>query len=133
MSDSRSVLSDSATCNLQAPPSMGFSRQECWSGLAFPSPGDLPNAGIKPGYPTFQADSLPSEPLGKLLPKCITLTKIKKIILKRKPIFSHRSLCTITQHSSSQDRALFFFFNIDLAVLGLSMAHSPLSRHGEGA
>ena len=49
----------------QAPPSMGFSRQEYWSRLPFPSPGDLPNAGIKPQSPTLQADSLPSEPPGK--------------------------------------------------------------------
>ena len=47
-------------------PSMGFSRQEYWSGL-FPSPGDLPNPGIEPGFPALQADTLPSEPLGKPL------------------------------------------------------------------
>ena len=41
--------------------SMEFSRQEKWSGLPFPSPGDLPNSGIKPRSPTLQADSLPSE------------------------------------------------------------------------
>ena len=45
----------------QAPPSMGFSRQEYWSGLPFPSPGDLPNAGIKPRSPALQADALSSE------------------------------------------------------------------------
>ena len=44
---------------------MGFSRQECWSGLPFPSPGDLPNPGIEPRSPTLQADALPSEPPGK--------------------------------------------------------------------
>ena len=44
----------------QAPPSMGFSRQEYWSGLPFPSPGDLPDPGIKSGSPTLQADALPS-------------------------------------------------------------------------
>ena len=49
----------------QAPLSMGFSRQEYWSGLPFPPPGDLPNPGIEPGPPTLQADSLLSEPLGK--------------------------------------------------------------------
>ena len=45
---------------------MGFSRQEYWSGLPFPSPGDLPNPGIEPGSPTLQADALTSEPPGKL-------------------------------------------------------------------
>ena len=45
----------------EAPLSMGFSRQEYWSGLPFPSPGDVPNPGIEPGSPALQADSLPSE------------------------------------------------------------------------
>ena len=45
--------------------SMGFSRQEYWSGLPFPSPGDLPDPGIKPRSPALQADTLPSEPPGK--------------------------------------------------------------------
>ena len=53
------------TVALQAPLSMGFSRQEYWSGLPFPSPGDLPNPGIEPGPPAFQADTLTSEPPGK--------------------------------------------------------------------
>ena len=44
---------------------MGFSRQEYWSGLPFPSPGDLPNPGIEPGSPTLQIDALSSEPPGK--------------------------------------------------------------------
>ena len=46
-------------------PSMGFSRQEYWSGLPFPSPGDLPDPGIKPRSHKLQADSLPAEPQGK--------------------------------------------------------------------
>ena len=41
----------------QAPPSMGFSRQEYWSGLPFPSPGDLPHPGIEPSSPALQADA----------------------------------------------------------------------------
>ena len=45
--------------------SMGFSRQEYWSGLPFPSPGDLPNSGIEAGSPALQADTLTSEPPGK--------------------------------------------------------------------
>ena len=55
---SRSVVSDSATeCTVacQAPLSMGFSRQEYWSGLPFPSPGDLPEPGIKPTSPVSPA------------------------------------------------------------------------------
>ena len=63
-----SVLSDSVTpwtVPHQAPLSMEFSRQEYWSELPFPSPGDLPNPGIEPGSPALQAYSLPSEPPGK--------------------------------------------------------------------
>ena len=60
-----SVMSDSATpwaVAHQTPLSMGFPRQEYWSGLPFPYPGDLPNPGIEPRSPTLQADSLPGEP-----------------------------------------------------------------------
>ena len=62
------VMSDSATpwtVVHQAPPFMGFSRQEYWSGLPFPSPGDLPDPGIKPRSSALQADALTSEPPGK--------------------------------------------------------------------
>ena len=51
----------------QAPPFMGFSRQEYWSGLPFPSPGDLPDPGIESRSPALQADTLTSEPPGKHL------------------------------------------------------------------
>ena len=50
------------TVAYQAPPSMEFSRQEYWSGLPFPSPGDLLDPGIEPRSPALQADALPSEP-----------------------------------------------------------------------
>ena len=53
------------TVAYQAPLSMGFSRQEYWSGLPFPSPGDLPDPGNKPVFPTLEADTLTSEPPGK--------------------------------------------------------------------
>ena len=63
---SHSVVSESATpwtVAHQAPLSKGFSRQEYWSGLPFPSPGDLPNPEIEPGSPALQAEALPSERL----------------------------------------------------------------------
>ena len=71
---SQSIVSDSVsdsfanpwTVTHQAPPSLEFSRQGYWSGLPFPSPGDLPDPGIKPGSSILQADSLPSEPPGKV-------------------------------------------------------------------
>ena len=51
----------------QSPLSMGFSRQEYWRGLPFPSPEDFPDPGIKPGSPALEADALTSEPPGKPL------------------------------------------------------------------
>ena len=65
-----SVGSDSVTPGTvahQAPLSMGFCRQEHWSGLPFPSPGDLSNPGIEPESPALQADSLPRAPPGSPL------------------------------------------------------------------
>ena len=55
------------TVAYQAPPFMGFSRQGYWSGLPFPSPGDLPDPGITPGSPTLWAGTLPSKPPGKTI------------------------------------------------------------------
>ena len=55
------TLANPWTVASQAPLSMGFPRQEYWSGLPFPSPGDLLDPGIKPRSPALQADSLPTE------------------------------------------------------------------------
>ena len=63
------------TVACQAPPPMGFSRQEYWSGLPFPSPGDLPDPGIEPTSPTLQVDALTSEPPGNKH-RCRSLNKI---------------------------------------------------------
>ena len=62
---SQSCLTLCDPMNYQAPLSIEFFKQECWSRLPVPSPGDLPNLGIKPRYPALQADSLLSEPVGK--------------------------------------------------------------------
>ena len=59
------VSATARTVAHQARQSMGFPRQEYWSGLSCPPPGDLPDPGIKPRSPALQADSLPSEPPGK--------------------------------------------------------------------
>ena len=78
LSVSRSIMSDSViprTVAHQAPLSMGFSRQEYWSGLSFPSPGDLPNPGVRPWTLTLQAYSLLSQPQGKLVRAYLKLQK----------------------------------------------------------
>ena len=68
------------TVTLQAPLSRGFSRQEYWSGLPFPSPRDLPNPEIEPGSPTLQADFLASEPSGKLLTVWTSVSKVMSLL-----------------------------------------------------
>ena len=59
------ALCNTWTVARQAPLSMEFSRQEYWSGLLFPSPGNLSNLRIEPGSPPLQADALPSELTGR--------------------------------------------------------------------
>ena len=65
------TLYDPMDCIPPAPPSTESSRQEYWSGLPFPSLGDLSDPGIKPGSPTIQAGALLSEPRGKYTPSMI--------------------------------------------------------------
>ena len=62
---SSTTLCDPMIAAYHAPLSTEFSRQEYWSGMPFPSPGDLPDPGIKPGSPAWQAVSLPSESPGR--------------------------------------------------------------------
>ena len=58
---------------------MGFSRQEYWSGLSCPPPGDPPDPGIKPGSPALQADSLLSEPAGKSISPYVAVLTMERI------------------------------------------------------
>ena len=81
------------TVAYQAPPSMGFSRQECWNGLPFPSPGDLPDPGIERRSPALQADALPSKPPGNLV-IIITLFKSNHIV---QPKYIQCYMSTISQ------------------------------------
>ena len=72
------------TVAYQAPPSMDFSRQEYWTGLPFPSPGDLPDPGIEPRSSAFQADNLTSEPPGKFL--CLLFHLMLKIFFEARSL-----------------------------------------------
>ena len=67
-----------------APPSMEFFRQEYWSGLPFPSPGDISDPGIKPRSPSLQADSLPTELWGKPITNLNSILKRREILWLRK-------------------------------------------------
>ena len=80
------------TVAYQAPPSMEFSRQEYWSGLPFPFPGDLPNPRIKPRSPALQADALPSELPGKPI-KALYKSIIAKQQLMKWNVFTY-DLCS---------------------------------------
>ena len=82
----------------QAPPSMEFSRQEYWSGLPFPSPGDLPNLGIEPWSPTLWADALPSEP-----PETDCIIKLPKIQLERRKHTAQWLLAETQDQSLGED------------------------------
>ena len=73
----------------QAPLFTEFSRQESWSGLPFPSPGDLPDAGIEPGSPALPADSLPSEPPGK----AISHKQKNSTVAKSSTLQNSKNLC----------------------------------------
>ena len=98
------TLCDLQTIAHQAPLSMGFSRQEDWSGLPYPLPGDLPNPGIKPislAFPALLADSLPTEPPGKPIstlrpPKPVPTSSWYQNVEKRthRPVFWLPSLGT---------------------------------------
>ena len=81
----------------QSPLSMEFSRQEHWNGLPFPSPGDLPDPGIKPRSPVLQADSLPSEPPGKLFPTAAKIKNHKECIICFKLLLQFNSLTKFTR------------------------------------
>ena len=59
---------------------MEFSRPEYWSGLPFPSPGDLPHPGIEPRSPTLLADSSPDEPPGKPKVKAAQVINLKRLV-----------------------------------------------------
>ena len=68
------------TVAYQAPPSLEFSRQEYWSGLPFPSPGDLPDPGIEPGSPALQVDALPSGISDKLVASVSTELLVTQLV-----------------------------------------------------
>ena len=75
----------------QAPSSMGVSREEYWSGLPFPSPGDLLDPGVEPRAPALQADTLTSEPPGKPIPSIATHKQKGGIIKAESPLKSKSS------------------------------------------
>ena len=92
------------TAAYQAPPSMGFSRQEYWHGLPFPSPGDLPVPGIEPRSPALQTDALPSEPPGK--PTCF------RLVVKQVRIHSKKNIIFLLSSPTFYDFDVLFYIFI---------------------
>ena len=96
----------------QIPLSLEFSRQEYWSGLPFPSPGDFPNPGIKLQSPVLQADSLPSEPPGK--PKTSTDSFLRIFTVKK----IQQKIRAIAGGGYRVKGKFFFFFLLKLGTRG---------------
>ena len=84
----------------QDPPSKGFSRQEYWSGLPFPSPGDPPDPGIEPGFPALEADALPSEPPGKYMEILFLRQKSYSSYCEPFSLPRCQVLCRVSSHSA---------------------------------
>ena len=118
------------TVAYQAPPSMEFSRQEYWSGLPFLSPGDLPDPGIEPRFPTLQADTLPSEPPGKTVFKFYVKRNLFK---KRYKEYSTR-FRTVTSRTviSKLDRDIIhkvMLVNYNTPIVFKKLIHNIYNRY----
>ena len=93
---------------------MGFSRQEYWGGLPFPSPGDLPNPAIKPRSPALQADALTSEPPGMGTIKdrnCMDLTEAEDIKKRRQ---EYTELCKKDLHDPDNHDGVIIHLEPDI-------------------
>ena len=123
--------------------SMEFSRSEYWSGWPFPSPGDLPNPGIKPRSPALQVDSLPAEPQGK--PKNTgvgSLSLLQRIflpqVLNRRFLHCRRFLYQLSYEGGpvlewvavSSCRGIFPTQGLNLHLLHCRQIVCPLSHWG---
>ena len=125
MSDS---LATPWTVAYQALPSMGFTRQEYWSELPFPSPGDLPNPGIEPRSPTLWADALTSEPPGKPCTKInLEQCEICREEWEDLPMASFLSLKSYFLGEDFLDQFyLFFFFKLLILSCCVYFSLTPL-------
>ena len=103
------TLCNPRTVDHQALPSMGFSRQGCWSGLPFPSPGELSDPGIKPRSPALRAGALPSEPPGK--PYQMYMISVYCLPFCRLPFYSVVSaFCCIKFLNFHEIQLVYFIF-----------------------
>ena len=105
-----------------APLSMGFSRQEYWSGLPLPSPGDLPDPGIEPRSPAVEADTLTSEAPG-------TPFSQHHHLLKR--LFLFQDKCVVCMRTSLRDRGSFCSLDYEFQPQGWDNIHTSLQQNPE--
>ena len=110
----------------QAPPSMRFSRQEYWSGLPFPSPGDRPNPGIEPGSPALEADALTSEPLGNIMPNAGLHEAQTGVKIAERNInsFKHADDTTLMAGSEKKLKSFLMKAREESEKAGLKLKHS---------
>ena len=94
------------TAASQAPPSMGFSRQEYWSGLPLPSPGDLPDPGIEPGFPALASGFFTTEP-----PEAPTSFHLKDVLLIRGSLEHIFSFFSYAWMLRTANKKLFSFYH----------------------
>ena len=99
-----STLATPWTVALQAPLSMGFARQEYWSGLPFPTPGDVPDPRIEPGSPALQAEFLPTELQGKSPHSRACAETREATAMKSLRIATRESPCAATNTQHSQNK-----------------------------
>ena len=104
------------TLAYQAPRSMGFSRQEYWSGFPFPSPGYLPDPGIKPRSPSLEADALTSEPpekpIGPSYLACLIYNNFCYLVISDREAHKENLLKLYRQHVLSLESIFFSNFSI---------------------
>ena len=95
---------------------MEFSRQEYWNGLPFPSPGALPDPGVKPRSPTFQADSLPFEPPEKPPHNSIYLVQFRSVSQSCLTLCNPMTAVCHTSLSITNSRSLLKLMSIELVM-----------------
>ena len=117
------------TVACQAPLSMEFSKEEHWSGLPFPSPGDLPNPGIKLRSPALQADSVPSEQLGKPTVSSFfgILSEVSKSVLLRLSYTNKQKRCLYWEYNLRSKRLLQKILLTLPNVLSIILSQSRIS------
>ena len=128
VSQSHLTLCTLWTVALQAPLSMGFSRQEYWTGFPFPPPGDLPNPGIEPQSPALQVESFTAEPQGTLM------VHVKKRYIFWQPFSESPLFCKPhlrdNQGAKTKGPSAAMSYQI-LATVSRGVGLVPSSRDGE--